>query len=349
MGNLLRFGLIGCGSQGRYLAEALMLAGGAECVACADISGDALAQAVEQCGFRTTFNDYSDMLNDAPLDAVIVATTHDQLQPAAMAVVAAGRHVFVEKPMALTAESGRELVAAARKAGVKLMVDYTMRFMPARVQMKRLLDEGAIGDIAHVTAGQLIGSMSGGWLGDPARGGGPLLYIGTHVLDQVLWVVNRPVERVYAEVDRASEAEIEKDALITIKFEGGAVAQVTCSSKLGGRYGWLDLFGSEGRMHAEWENHRLSIESKVLKEYQHLTHIEVPGDANMPAVNSSRQVSLVTHFYIRAWASVMAEFVTAINEDRDPAVTGEDGVRVLEVTDAVFESGRTGGPVEVRS
>jgi predicted dehydrogenase len=83
----------------------------------------------------------------------------------------------------------------------------------------------------------------------------------------------------------------------------------------------------------------------MMWEYRHLTHIHVPPDANLPPVNSSRQVSLVTHFYIRAWAAALSEFVEAINDDRDPSVTGEDGVRVLEVTDAVFQSGRTGETV----
>ena len=169
----LRFGLIGCGAQGRFLSEALALAGGAEFVACADVNPEAAALAARRCGYRATSTDYRDMLARADLDAVIVATTHDQLQPAALAAVRAGRHVFVEKPMALNAADGRVLAAAARQAGVRLMVDYTVRFMPARLLMRQLQNSGAIGEVMHISAGQLLGHL-GGWLEDPARGGGPL-------------------------------------------------------------------------------------------------------------------------------------------------------------------------------
>ncbi len=344
----LRFGLIGCGAQGRFLSEALALAGGAEFVACADVNPEAAALAARRCGYRATSTDYRDMLARADLDAVIVATTHDQLQPAALAAVRAGRHVFVEKPMALNAADGRVLAAAARQAGVRLMVDYTVRFMPARLLMRQLQNSGAIGEVMHISAGQLLGHL-GGWLEDPARGGGPLLYVGTHVLDQVLWTAGRPVEQVYAEVQRPDPAGVETDVLVTLRFAGGVVAAVSCSQKIGCRYGWLDLMGTAGRMHAEWESHTLTIQSTAVDAYRHLTHIQVPVDAGLPPMDVNTPASVVTHFYIRAWAGALAEFAAAIRESRDPSVTGEDGVRVLEVTDAIFESGRTGRPVSIGS
>jgi len=345
---MIRFGLIGSGSQGRYLSEALLLAGGGELVACADIVPEATAKAMAHCGYRQAFDSYERMLAEAELDAVIVATTHDQLQPAALAAARAGKHVFVEKPMAQTAPAGRELAGEARAAGVRLMVDYTVRFMPARLRMKRLLDSGAIGEVVHVTAGQLIGSLGGGWLASPAQGGGPVLYIGTHVLDQVLWSVGKPVERVFAEVNRPQADGVEADALATLRFAGGAVAQVVTSQRLGGRYGWLDLFGTAGRMHVEWESHTLTIQSSVVDAYRDLTEVHVPVEAGLPRMDVNTRVSVVTHFYIRAWAGALAEFCAAIRDGRDPSITGEDGVRVLEVTDAIFESGRTGLPVALR-
>jgi predicted dehydrogenase len=342
----VRFGLIGCGYQGRYLSEALALAGWGEFAACADINAEALVTTAQRCGYRDTYSDYQRMLERDDIEAVIVATTHDQLQPAALAAAQAGKHVFVEKPMALNAAKGRELVAAARQAGVRVMIDYTMRFMPARLLMKQLLDAGAIGEVVHIAAGQLIGTM-GGWLADPAHGGGPVLYIGAHVLDQVLWVAGRPAERVFAEVNRPKADGVEASALATIRFAGGAVGQVCCSSQLGGRYGWLDVFGTAGRMHAEWESHTLTIQSEAVDAYRDLTHIDVPVDAGLPPMDGFTKVSVVAHYYIRAWAGAMAEFVAAISEDRDPSVTGEDGVRVLEVTDAIFASGRSGQAVDL--
>ncbi len=338
-------GLIGSGSQGRYLSEAAALSEGVAFAACADINPEAARKAMAQCGYARAYPDTESLLADPAVDAVIVATTHDQLCPSALAALRAGKHVLVEKPMALTAADGRKLVGAARQAGVNLMVGYTLRFMPARVLMKRLLDEGALGEVTHIIAGQCIGGM-GGWLGDPARGGGPLLYIGTHVLDQVLWVAGRPAERVFAEVNRA-QSGVEADAMITVRFGGGLVAQVCTSQTLGGRYGWIDVLGTQGRLRAEWESNVVSVESRPVEAYRHLTEIHVPPTAYLPATRPDATASLTGHAYIRMWGAELTEFLASIREGRPPCVTGEDGVRVLEVTDATFESGRTGEPVRI--
>jgi predicted dehydrogenase len=349
MSNALRFGLIGCGSQGRYLSEAASITGQAELCACADVNPEAAQRAVALNGYAKAYDDYREMLAAERLAAVIVATTHDQLQPVAMAAVEAGVHALVEKPMALTAADGRALVEAARARGVKIAVGYTLRFMPERVHMKKLLEEGAVGDLAHVFAGQLIGGM-GGWLGDRARGGGPLFYIGTHVLDQVLWVVGSRAERVFAEVNRVAQATspadaVEADASVTIRFEGGVVAQVCCSQRMGGRYGWLDVVGSAGRVRAEWESNCLYVESHRPGAPPYPATIEVPADAYHPAYSPEATARLTGFRYIRAWAAELTDFVGAIREDRDPRASGEDGLQVLEITDAVFESERTGAPV----
>jgi len=345
MDGKLRFGLIGCGSQGRYLSEALRLTKQADLVACADIKAEAAERAVQQCGYKRAFTDADAMLSEADLDALIVATMHDQLQPCGMKVVEAGKHLFIEKPMALNAAEGRELVEAARRAGVKTMVGYTLPFLPARVRMKRLIAEGAIGDMAHIFAGQIIGRM-GGWLADPAHGGGPLLYIGTHVIYQVLDVVEAKAERVYAEV-KWTETGVDEECLFTIRFDDGVVAQICTSQRLGGRYGWIDVLGSKGRLRSEWESNDLFVQSQAIESYRDPTVIQVPAESVGPKIGAGEIASVSGFKYVRAWAAEFVEFIAAINENRGATVAGEDGVRVLEITDAVFESGRTGQPVNI--
>jgi predicted dehydrogenase len=263
----------------------------------------------------------------------------------AMAAIKAGKHVFVEKPMALTAADGRKLVEAARKAGVNLMVGYTLRFMPERILMKKLLDSGAIGEVVHIIGGQMIGNM-GGWLGTLEHGGGPLFYIGSHVTDNVLWVAGGMVERVLAEEKRPDRNGLEKSIFMTLRFADGAIAQVSTSQQLGCRYGWLDVLGTAGRMRVEWESNNLLIQSAKIEAYRELTSIRVPPTAHMPKFASDARMSFAGSAYIRVWAAEFVEFITAIKENRDPSVTGEDGVRVLEVIDAAFESARTGKPVD---
>jgi predicted dehydrogenase len=345
MAEKLNFGLIGCGGQGRYLSDALNITGLAELVACSDLKPEAAEQAMKQCGYKETYTDKGEMLSKADVDAVIVATTHDQLQPCGMDVARAGKHLFIEKPMALNAADGRKLVQAVQQAGVKMMVGYTLPFLPPRVRMKQLLQQGAVGEIAHITAGQLIGNM-GGWLADPKHGGGPLLYIGAHVIYQVLDVVERKAEGVFAEV-KFTENGVDSECLFTVRFEGGVVAQIVTSQRLGVRYGWIDVLGSAGRMRSEWENNALLVHSQAIEAYKDPTTIDVPDDATGPAVTLGTRASVSGFRYIRAWAAEFMDFIAAIREDRQPSVTGDDGVHVLEITDAVIESGRSGKLVEI--
>ncbi len=344
--DVLRFGLIGSGSQGRYLSEALAMTRRAQLVACADINADTARLAQMQCGYERAYNDYQEMLSVAPLDAVIVATTHDQLHPCAMAAAKAGKHVFVEKPMALNAADGMELVNAARDSGVKLMVGYTLRFMPDRILMKKMLDEGAIGDLAHIGGGQLIGNM-GGWLGERARGGGPLLYIGSHIIDHVLWLAGSGAQRVYAEVDWKEDSDVEAGVQMTLRFPGGVTGQVCTSQKLGGRYGWVDAMGTAGRMRAEWERHDLMIQSSRIEQYSNLTTIRLEPQAYLPPVPPDAQARVSGSAYIRMWMAEFWQFIDAIETNTEPPVTGADGVRTLQVIDAVFESAKTGAAVDI--
>jgi len=346
MADKMRIGLIGSGSQGRYLSEAASLSGEAELVACADPNPEATQATVELCGYQGAYSSAEEMLEKADIDAVIVATIHDQLQPMTMAAIKAGKHVLAEKPMALNAADGQALVDAAKEAGVNLMVGYTLRYAPARIRMRELLDQEAVGDMCHIIAGQLIGNM-GGWLGEQGHGGGPLFYVGTHVIDNVLWVANRPAERVYAEVNWKDGCDVEADAMLTIRFEGGLVAHVTTSQRMGGRYGWLDVVGSAGRIRAEWESHQLYVESQKIEAYRQPTVVEMPATFGHPAYLPNAVSRISGYKYTRDWGAEIMEFITSIREGRQPAVPGEDGVHVLQICDAVFESAKTGKPVEI--
>ena len=345
MTDKLRFALIGCGSQGRYLSEALALTGQADLVACADVDHDAARRTAQRWGYARAYDDTRPMLAEADPDAVIVATIHDQLQPCGLTVVEAGKHLFIEKPMALNAADGRVLVERARSAGVKIMVGYTLPFLPTRVRLKQLIDRGVVGDLVHVTAGQFIGSLDG-WLARPEHGGGPLLYIGTHVVYQLLDLVPHRAKRVFAEVDWTAEG-VDDVCMFSVRFENGLLAQIGTSQKIAGRYGWLDVLGTAGRLRSEWERGEIFVQSTVVDAYSDPTTILVPEEATGPVVEHGQMASPTGFRYVRAWAAEFSEFIAAIHEDRDPSVTGEDAIRVLEITDAVFRSGRTGQPVDL--
>jgi len=346
MPDAIKLGLIGCGGQGGYLSEAAAISGRAELVACADIDAARAEAFAAQFGYADSFGNAAEMLDEADIEAVIVATSHDHLQPAALDAVRAGKHALVEKPMALTAAAGRELVAAAHSADVRLMCGYTLRFLPERQEMRRLLEEGAIGEVTHVMSGQLIGAM-GGWLADRTRGGGPLYYVGSHALDFLLWMAGAPVESVFAQVNWAADGSVETDVSIAIRFAGGTLGQLLTSQRMGGRYGWCDVVGTAGRLRAEWESDEVYVESRAIPQYANPTRLAVPGDAHHPSYPADASARLSGFKYVRSWAAEFTEFADAIREGREPSISGEDAVRTLEVIDAAFESDRIGAPVEL--
>jgi len=249
--------------------------------------------------------------------------------------------------MALNATDGQALVDSAKQADVKLMVGYTLRFMPERILMKRLLDEGAIGEITHVSTGQCIGFSGDHWLNDPRHGGGPLFYIGSHAIDNALWMIGRKPTRVFADVHRPDDAHAEASADAVISFEGGLSLHACTSYRSGCSYGWLDIIGTAGRMRSEWQSRRLYIHSQKIEAYKQPTELEVPLQPYIPALPATAIGSLAAFRYLPMWAAEMHEFADAINHQREPSVTGEDGVVLLQVADAIFESGRTGEPVAI--
>jgi xylulokinase len=121
----------GPGVTGRVSEEAAAATGQAELVACADPKPEAASNAVKFTGYQEAYDSAEELLEKAEVEAVIVATIHDQLQPMAMAAIQAGKHVLVEKPMARNAADGQALVDAAKKAKRNLMVGYSLRFSPS--------------------------------------------------------------------------------------------------------------------------------------------------------------------------------------------------------------------------
>jgi predicted dehydrogenase len=328
MGGLLRFGLIGCGQQGRELAGALTHVSGTELIACSDPAPTS-RDAVRGSSVIARFASYQAMLEQTPLDAVIVATSHEALADAALAGVQAGCHVFCEKPLALSADRARPVVEAARRSGRNLMVGYIQRFDPLRQQLKALLDSGAFGQLAYVVASKGGPIDLGGWHLSRARGGGQLLWVGSHLVDQLHWLLGRRVERVFAEIQRHPDTGVDLTSVVTLRFDDGLVAHLDCSQVVFDIYDYIEVVGADGRGRSEWRpDNGLRIHSRRVPEFETphtLTRAPLTIDLGCVAE--------------------LTEFASSILESRPPCVTGEDGLRVLEVLDAISLSAESGQPV----
>ena len=331
MGSPFRIGLIGAGRQGRLLSQAAVATGECELVACADIDPATAAQTQQDYGYQHRYADYAALLSQSVLDGVLIATPHALLAPAALEAIATGRHVFVEKPLGVTASEVREVVAAAQAAGVTLMAAYCMRYTPVRTMLKALVDDGAVGDPVFISAGK-GGAPLTGWLADPQIGGGQLLFLGSHITDQLLWVVGHPVTQVYSTRQFHPQTGIDTTSAFMLTFENGVVAQVVCSHAVAVPYDFVEVYGTQGRVRAEWPLTNLRVRSNVVEAYREPTTIEHTADPFLPM-----------------YVAEVREFVAAARAGRPPAIPGEQAVAVLEILDAVKESSQRGQPVALCS
>ncbi|MDD6884561.1 MAG: Gfo/Idh/MocA family oxidoreductase [Eubacteriales bacterium] len=199
-------------------------------------------EAAELAGFARYTDDYRQLLADDAVDVVSICTPNDQHEEMAVAAARAGKHLYIDKPLAVTAESALRIARAAQEAGVLTQIAYNNRYMPAVMRMKQLAEEGALGDVLGFSARYLhSGSI------DPARPigwkqqsqGGVLLDLGSHVLDLLTWIVGYPEKGLCAmhtlyerrpTRDGGEETNLGEDhALITLQMKNGALGTVEAS------------------------------------------------------------------------------------------------------------------------
>lgn len=194
-GGKLRVGVIGLGI-GRMHIEGWRQHPHVEVVAIADADSERLAQVGTQFEIARRYTNAQAMLDAGGLDVVSVCTPNKFHKDLTLAALAAGCHVLCEKPMAMSAAEGREMLAAAKAADKRLMINFSYRFSAASRGLKAQVDAGLFGDfyfgrsVWHRRRGM---PGFGGWFGNKAlAGGGPLIDLGVHRLDLALWLMGYP-------------------------------------------------------------------------------------------------------------------------------------------------------------
>ena len=323
MSEVLRVGFAGCGRHCRaHLAPAVARIASAHPVACADVDADAAQKLAGDLQMEAVYNSVEALLRSSDLDAVIVAVPHRHLKDVVLSAIGAGKHVFIEKPMGLNASEGAQVVEAAEKQNVVAMVGFCMRYALSRMFIKALLEREVVGEVQFVTAGKGGGPL-GGWLAGPyAEGGGQLLFLGSHLTDQVLWLTGDSAEAVSSSV-RWNAAGADETSAYTVRLTQGALATFTVSQASGISYDFVDIFGTKGRIRGDWYGDVVTVQSEVISEYAHPTVLNIPGD-NLGAM-CYREI---------------AAFVEAVLSGAPAPIPASGGLRVLQILDAVIASAK---------
>jgi predicted dehydrogenase len=317
----VRWGLIGCGDvAAKRVAAALRDAEGSELVAVARARAELAAEFAERHGARRWHAGWRELLRDPEVDAVYLATPVRLHAEQAVAAAESGKHVLCEKPMALDPAGCRAMIDAARSAGVRLGVAYYRHHYPVVARLRELLASGEIGRpvLAQAQAFEPFDPPPGhprSWLLRRAEsGGGPMADFGCHRLEVLLDLLG-PVREARGHPSRVRfhEREVEDTCVAHLAFESGARAVVTVSHAALEPRDTLEVYGTAGSAHAPVLNQgRLRVVTPAgTREESHPPH----SNLHLPLV---------------------ADFVGAVREGRDPAVGGETGLAVQQVLADVY-------------
>jgi predicted dehydrogenase len=335
-------GIIGSQFISSIHAEALRAYPHAEIRAVASPTAGHAQAFAERLSIPHHLTDYKKMLAMPEIDMVVVGVPNDLHHRITLDAAAAGKHVVMEKPLCLNLAEADEMIAACRKAKVKLMYAEELCFTPKYVRLKQLLDSGALGKPTLVKQAEKHDGPHAPHFWDVERsGGGVVMDMGCHGIEFFRWLLNRPkVKSVYAQMStnvHGDKTRGEDNAILILEFEGGVTALAEESwTKMGGMDDRAEVHGSQGVAYADLL-HGNAIETYSAGGYDYA--VEKAG--------STKGWSFT--IYEEAWNygfhGEMAHFVDCVQNDRKPLVTGEDGRAVLEVIFAAYESARAGRKV----
>ncbi|HEV3467978.1 MAG TPA: bi-domain-containing oxidoreductase [Pyrinomonadaceae bacterium] len=223
----VRVGLIGAGSYATRMLLPHFKAAGAEFLSIATASGVSAVNVGRQFGFRSCASGAEEVVAEEGVNLVVIATRHDSHARLARLALGAGRHVFVEKPLALSEEELEGVLDAARRAQGLLTVGFNRRFSPLAVRAKEFFAAhgGPLSIVYRVNAGRV---PRGHWTQDPREGGGRIVGEVCHFVDLCQFWTGAHVTRVYAESVASRDAHVteEDNVVITLRFADGSNASV---------------------------------------------------------------------------------------------------------------------------
>lgn len=331
---MINAAIIGLGWWGRHLVESVQ--GSSErirFVRAVDTAPDSAQEFAARHWLRMSAA-YEDALADPHVQAVVLTTPHAYHAEQAIRAAEAGKHVFVEKPLALTAADAGRVVAACKKAGVELGVGHERRFEPALIEIKRLIAAGELGTIMHAEAhfshDSLAGLDPGNWRlaaeHAPAAG---MTAMGVHLTDTLVDMLG-PVERLYAETARQAMAAPGGDVVsVLLKFRNGATASVTAILKTP-FFMRLHVFGSNAWVEAR---DRVRPEAEGLVDFTMSRAGEVPETRQIDAIDAAR--------------ANLEAFAAAADGDAPYPIPTDEMIHNVAILEAIYTSAESGAPAPV--
>ncbi|HEO8418120.1 TPA: Gfo/Idh/MocA family oxidoreductase [Yersinia enterocolitica] len=304
-------------------AEALKKMEGVELVGIAD---DNETRGVEaSMRYNTSYYPtYEELLNQ-DLEAVIITSENAKHHEHVLAAAKQGKHILCEKPIATNKQDAVEMIKVCKENNVFLQIAFPVRFSTPVAKAKQIIEDGELGSIVAIK-GTNRGTNPGGWFVDKEKsGGGAVMDHTVHLVDIMRWYMGSDVKEVYAEVDNLiSDIAIDDCGIVTMEFENNVFASIDCS--------W-----SRNKTFPTWGDVTLEI-------------VGTKGTLTVDAFAQKTDVYSMDGATWDFWGEDMnqdlvEDFVSNVKNGVPPTITGEDGLKAMEVALAGYESAKRKGPV----
>jgi predicted dehydrogenase len=249
----MNVGIVGCGLIGQKRTRAM--GRDQRVVAVADPIKERAESVARLAPGAVVCSDWQELVANKLVEAVVVATTNDQLTPVALAAVEAGKHVLVEKPAARDVAEITPLIDAAKRAGVHVQIGYNHRFHPAFAKAREIVDSGVLGPLMFIRGRYGHGGRLGydkEWRADPKlAGGGELLDQGVHLIDLSRWFLG-DFKTIGGEAHTYFwDMPVEDNGFMLLKTEGGQVAFLHASCTEWKNLFSFEIYGRHGKLHID--------------------------------------------------------------------------------------------------
>jgi len=279
--------------------------------------------------FNTQYFSSYEALLSAGIDAVVICSENARHKDMTLMAASAGKHVLCEKPLATNVIDAMAMISACKKAGVQLMTAFPCRFHPAMQRVKAMVESGKIGRILAIR-GTNRGRNPGGWFTQLEKsGGGAVMDHTVHVTDLMRWLTGAEVVQVYAEIDNLiNHADFDDVGFLTLELSDGT-------------FGTLDSSWSRPKTYPFWGDVTLEIvgEDGVISMDMFSQNLVLYSDTQgaISWINWGSNMDL----------GLTRAFVNAVESGTPVQITGEDGLKAVEVVQAAYRSADRKEPVKL--
>lgn len=287
--------------------------------------------------------DYKELVARKDVDVVFVNTPNYLHEPVAVAAAKAKKHILVEKPITISLTAAKNMVNAAKKAGVYLMVEQTQRFDPVHAAAKKFIDTGKLGKI-NMVRGRIghggpeywVGGKEGWFSNKKLSGGGAMIDVGIHILDLLRWLSGKKVAEVCANIRTIEKPfPVDDNGQVLLRFDDGAIGEFEASWTTRPYEVMTWIYGEHGKIHTS-----IGSDKPVIARMATTGKGQDPNcilEDIYPEIGSGG-----------GWENAVHYFIDCVIKKEKPFINGEEGAKSMAVILAAYESAKKGSWVKVK-